>query len=55
LKDEIFENNILEIEGPFTTPKTITQGLNLEITTKLVQITNPDSMKVNTRIKNGMK
>jgi hypothetical protein len=42
MKAEIFQNKKLEIENPFTTPKTISKRSNLEIATKLVQITNSD-------------
>jgi hypothetical protein len=44
---EIFQNKKLPIKCSFTTPKTILKRLNLEITTKLVQISNSDSIKIN--------
>jgi hypothetical protein len=49
MKAEIFQNKKLKIEGPFTTPTIITKRSNLEITTKLVQITDPNAIKVNPR------
>jgi hypothetical protein len=50
---EFFRNNKLEIEGLYT-PKTITKRLNIKITTKLIQIKNSNSVKVNARFQNEM-